>query len=376
MSDPASFLLPPHFWTVLCVCLLAFAALWWKLQGAHRFARRRRLRQRIAAVRGDAGADTKLATREPLRRLPRGMSATARRHGPPHATPRFLFIGDDAADVAGLLSAAADSAARGPSSTRDAPWHKLELDTMVAVGVDPRLFDDGANRQARLLWFRSLLTLCRERPRLPLNGLALCIDATRLLREASSLAAHAARLRVLADEASACLWVDPPVYLIVTGLERLDGYALVRAALPEDIAIQAIGRRTGDDAASALPSGEELEHFFAELDPRLQALRAALLRAQRTAAEREAFHIFVERIRALEPGLRILVEELFGHSHGRAPPHAPRWRGIYLTASPTTESAGAFITDLFARFLPADQPLARTWHPDAAFDAYLASMRT
>jgi len=36
-----------------------------------------------------------------------------------------------------------------------------------------------------------------------------------------------------------------------------------------------------------------------------------------------------------------------------------RWRGLYLVASSDGANPGAFVVDLFQRFLAADQPLAR-----------------
>jgi type VI secretion system protein ImpL len=103
-------------------------------------------------------------------------------------------------------------------------------------------------------------------------------------------------------------------------------------------------------------AGLRLDFVFDELGPQLHALRMALLQALPDAAGRRAAHAFVEQLCKLQPGLRQAAQQLFGAPGGL---RAPRWRGLYLTAAPSEAGGGAFITDLFGRFLPADQPLAR-----------------
>ena len=152
---------------------------------------------------------------------------------------------------------------------------------------------------------------------------------------------------------------------MVTGLERLEGYELARAALPPGVLEQALGYRVGRFASRA---GIRFELPFDELGQRLKALRMALLSEQRDAVRRLAVHRFVEQLRALQPALRLSAERMFG---GVRPSPALRWRGVYLTgaasdAGGARSAGGAFVWDLFARFLPADQPLAHSQTPRAA----------
>jgi hypothetical protein len=58
--------------------------------------------------------------------------------------------------------------------------------------------------------------------------------------------------------------------------------------------------------------------------------------------------------------LRTLAEGLFDNGPGRTLAPA-RWRGLYLAAAPEDSGDDAFVADLFRRFLPSDQPLARAW---------------
>ena len=70
-------------------------------------------------------------------------------------------------------------------------------------------------------------------------------------------------------------------------------------------------------------------------------------------AARLAVLQWTEHLLALQAGLRPLVEQLF------EPAGPATWRGLFFTAAAGAAGPGAFATDLFARFLPEDQTLAR-----------------
>jgi type VI protein secretion system component VasK len=141
----------------------------------------------------------------------------------------------------------------------------------------------------------------------------------------------------------------------------LEGYERVRATLPAEVLEQALGHRVGGGAPMGPSAAGRLDAMFDQLGRRLDTLRMALLREQPDAGSKLAVHRFVEQLHALQPALRGAAES-FSQPRGSA---ALRWRGIYLTgASPDT--GGAFVWDLFAHFLPADQPLAHSQTPRAA----------
>ena len=111
------------------------------------------------------------------------------------------------------------------------------------------------------------------------------------------------------------------------------------------------------------PAGERFDAVFDPIAQQLHGLRMALLREQAGPAGRLAIHEFVEAVRALQPALRQFAQVLFeGHGKGS---RAPRWRGIYFTASASEATGGAFVGDLVAHFLPADQSLVRPGRPSS-----------
>jgi type VI secretion system protein ImpL len=357
---------PMHVLPLLALCLFAFALLWWFVLGARRRARRRQLRRRIAALRRapttlDTAPTALLQSIAQAREaLQPARPARAAVDAPLYRVPWFLFLGDAAADVAGLLDAAQGADPPPHPARADAAaafWRWRRLPSMVAIEIRPAVVDDAEDRRERILWHEALLALTVERPRLPLNGIVLCVDAASLAGAARETGPMLRALRRLIDEAAEHLRLQLPVYLVVTGLDQLPGYDTLRAALPAEALAQALGHRLPAAPQPGASAGARLAELFDPLMLRLHALRMALLREAREAPQRQAVHGFVEQLRALRPGLELLVQALFDEAHG---PRPLRWRGLYFVAAGAQPAGPAFVADLFRRFLPADQPLART----------------
>lgn len=352
--------LPVHYGALLALCLAGLLALWWFMLGSRYFARRRLLRRRIEALakpsehsepaQPAAFAEPRAAVARARERLLRSPSLRAL-HQPLYDLPWLLFIGDEDAGVPALMAAAAHEDVE--EAEGEDFWRWRFLPSMVAIEARPAAVHEPATPRERSLWYQALLALADQRERLPLNGIVVCVSAARLLGDAQALAADAARLRRRVDEAAELLRLQLPVYLLVTGLERLAGYEVLREALPPAARAQALGHRLHyTSAAAARPDA-----LFEPLALRLHALRMGLLRSQPEPAHRLAIHAFVEQVRALQPGLRAFAQQLFEPTRGG---HAvARWRGLYLVAAPEDSVQSAFVTDLFQRFLPTDQPLAR-----------------
>jgi type VI secretion system protein ImpL len=349
---------------LLALCLLAFAVLWWFVLGARRLARRRQLRQRIGALRrAPTTMDTAPAAllqsiaqaRQALQPAPPVRAAV---DAPLYRVPWFLFLGDATADVAGLLDAAQGHTPQQPMHV-DAPaafWRWRRLPSMVAIETRPSVVGEAQDQRERVLWHEALLALAVERPRLPLNGIVLCVGAASLAAGARATEPTMQALRRLVDEAAEHLRLQLPLYVLVTGLERLPGYGTLRAALPAEVLTQALGHRLPAVPQPGASARARLAELFEPLMLRLHALRMGLLRDARDASQRQAIHAFVEQLRGLRPGLELLAQALFDEAHGARP---PRWRGLYLVAAGAEDGSAAFVSDLFQRFLPADQPLAR-----------------
>ncbi|MDQ0074375.1 type VI secretion system protein ImpL [Variovorax boronicumulans] len=365
---------PTHFfWMLLALCLLGFGLLCAMVHDAGRGARRRALLRRIETLDAPTDEAAVGALRESMAEARQALRQQAPRptrspHDPAAPVPWFLFIGDAAADLPGLLATAQGKRLARPDSAPDdgACWRWWLTGALTAIEVQPAAVGEAAGApRTRALWLQALLALAERRDRLPLNGVVACFSASELLQaDADSLRPLAAKMRRLIDEAGDTLRLQLPMYLVITGLEHLTGYATLRGALPPEVLAQALGHRLPDPfSVPGAPAGDRLDTLFDPIAAQLQSLRMALLREQHGAAARLSIHGFVEAVQGLQPALRELAGVLL-ESHGKGS-RAPRWRGLYFTAAASDATGGAFVTDLFERFLPADQPLVRPGRPSS-----------
>lgn len=361
-------LLPARFWQVLALCLVAFAVLWWFAAGAKRFSRRGFARKRIGDLGPGNPEDEKVALERMRTAIAQARQAIQRSpeigkgRDPLYRIPWMLFVGDEDAEVGGLLHAANRvSPFPPPDPQPDGYWRWWFFKSMIAIETPPSAVCEASARVERGLWYQALMLLSTERDKLPLNGIVVCMGVRTLLGGPDAVRPAAMRLRRLVDEALEHLQVQLPVYLVVTGLERLPGYGAFAAAVPEQALAQAVGHRLSDSEEISAATGTKLEELYAPIVQRLHALRITALRAQSTPAGRRAIYEFVEHVRALERGLATLVGLMLEDNPFQ---RTPRWRGLFLTGSPPdpaagkSGTAGGFLDDLFTRFLPADQPLA------------------
>ncbi|MBN8263509.1 MAG: hypothetical protein J0M21_02515 [Xanthomonadales bacterium] len=359
-------LLPMRFWQVLGLCVVALVVLWWFMAGQRKASLKGRTRKRI----GDLGPGNAEDEREPVARMAAAIAEAKRTiarspdidkgRTPLYRIPWMLFVGDAAANVDGLLRAGAEvspfPAADKAALAADDVWRWWFFKSMIAIEMHPRVVCDANARLDRGLWYQALMKLADEREKLPLNGIVVAVSAQALLGPADALRETATRLRRLVDEAMEHLQVRMPVYFVVTGLERLPGHAQVRATLPAEAFSQALGHRFAADEVVSAASGGRMAEVFEPIAERLHALRMTALRAQATPTQRRAVFEFVESLRQCGPGLALFVAQMLEDNPFQ---RTPRWRGLYFAGgAEPAHPGGAFVADLFTRFLPADQPLA------------------
>lgn len=325
--------IPSRFWLLTLACAAGFAGLWWSTLGHRRWQRRRTLQRSLAALGAGAG-------RADLPPLPALAAAPAAARD-----TRLLFIGDALANMPRLFDAGL--AVPRENADPDAPWRSWALPAMTAIVLNPAIACEAADPRWRGAWLRCIAALAEQRPATPLNGIVVCVDA-------SHLAAAPAALGPLVREAARLLRLHLPVYIVVCGLERLEGHSLACAALPAGVRAQAVGHRlSARESASAATATARLDAIYTPMSARLEALGAALLRDSTEPAARLAIHRWIEQLIGLQPGLQALATQLFEQ------PSDAAWRGLYLAAAATPDGPGAFTDDLFQRFLPDDQAMAR-----------------
>ncbi|RDJ00317.1 hypothetical protein DVT68_05795 [Dyella solisilvae] len=274
--------------------------------------------------------------------------------------PWLLFLGDSAGQVRNLLQAAAHApharALQGDDASR--PWHWWMYRALVAVEPASHLVRSSRESQAEdSPWSAALALLARERRKLPLDGMVLCVEANRLLEHMPPGDSPGRRLHDLADEVARRLQLQLPLYVVVTGMDSLPGYASFRAMLPAGSLRKAVGWREPTSQQGRPVAGRMDVQLGATLE-RLRAIATAALGAQHDAhGRREAFE-FLWSLHGLQQGLQLFLAQLFaGESVVGRRLH---WCGVYFTAGSRMDAPGGdFVDDLFNRFLPGDWQLAR-----------------
>ncbi|WP_240097931.1 type VI secretion system protein [Thermomonas flagellata] len=359
-------LLPMRFWQVLGLCVVALVVLWWFAAGQRKASLKGRTRKRI----GDLGPGNAEDEREPVAKMRAAITEAKRTiarspemergRSPLYRIPWLLFLGEADAGLDGVLRAGAEVSpfpppAAGPMEP-DEVWRWWFFKSMLAIELHPRVVCDANARLDRGLWYQALMMLADEREKLPVNGVVVAVPVQALLGPADALKASATRLRRLVDEAMEHLQVRMPVYFLITGLERLPGYAQVRATLPAEAFAQALGHRLAADEVVSAASSGRVGELFEPIAERLHALRMTALRAQHAPAQRRAVFEFFESLRRCGGGLALLVTQMLEDNPFQ---RTPRWRGLYFVGgADAAHRGGAFVADLFTRFLPSDQPLA------------------
>lgn len=336
-------------WHVAAASLLALVLLWWLARGSRRWARQRSLRQALARSGGSANPAIEQVFAQARQALQHG--AARLRPQALYDRPWMLFLGDGKSRVQELLAATGPDTPTHGDSTQSF-WRWWLMPNMVAIELDPRLVDPATDdsatgRELQCAWYQALLVLAERRGAQPLDAVTLCVDAQSLADGPQAAADLAARLRQRADEASRHLRLRLSTQIVITGLDRLPGYAAVCDALAPDVLAQAVGFR--------VPAGTlvVIDEVLGQLAQRLQALRMALLRQQSDAQGRLAVHEFFSHWLALQDGLSAFLKRLFAPSSA---PFRLRGRALYFAGTPTgSAQPAAFAADLFARFFPVER---------------------
>src|SRR3546814_16409432 len=116
------------------------------------------------------------------------------------------------------------------------------------------------------------------------------------------------------------LQIKLPVYFLVTGLERLHGYAQFRAALPAEAFSQALGFRLPESEVVNAATYGKLDEILDPIVERLPALRETGLRSQATPAPHRGVAAVVESLPRMAARLPVFVPQL-PYDH---PVHAPK----------------------------------------------------
>ena len=203
-------------------------------------------------------------------------------------------------------------------------------------------------------WAGALDAIAKNRPRRPLDGVIMCVDAGELLRSGAAVSGErrnageemAERLHAAQDK----LGIQFPVYLVLTGSEALEGFAPFARALPGALREKMFGWSS--------PASRDRGYADTWVDDCVDALEESvgftqlqLLRHADSQRDRDALYLFPRSLGTLRDPLQRYLEPIFKPSVYRRP---LALRGIYLTGDiadreddPAAAAEYAFVKEVF-----------------------------
>ncbi|WP_434630273.1 type VI secretion system protein ImpL [Pseudomonas sp. Z1-29] len=240
-------------------------------------------------------------------------------------------------------------------------------DAEGAVLVVPQalfLPDEGMNRQ-RGNWWRLLGLLLRLRSKRPLDGVIWTVPFSKFddIEHTTELSLKVRRVFI---DLLQRFGLSLPVYVVITGMEELPGFQELVSALPAKARDSMLGW-----SSPYLPDAAWQSHWSDQaLDEINAALAQSIIEIGALSGQLSTdLYGLPERFEGLRRTLQILLEPVF---QGNAQGEAPRFRGVYFTASQAPAVSGdslaahhngqrqtVFARQLWSRRLMAERGLAQ-----------------
>ncbi|MEA3118250.1 MAG: type secretion system protein ImpL [Paraburkholderia sp.] len=210
--------------------------------------------------------------------------------------------------------------------------------TVTALGADTA---DLRRRIDEAEWLGFLELLRNHRPRAPINGALLTVDLGKLTGiDANERIAEAAYLRARLAELRARLGIRFPVYLLITKIDQLTGFAEYFGSLTAEGRAQVWG--------FSLPNGKETiasEDVRVRCNDELKQLAARLadgidtrLKDEHDTGTRRALTALSDEFSSITGPLAELIERVFLDSRYDDTLFHPTLRGVYFTSA--TQAGG------------------------------------
>lgn len=254
--------------------------------------------------------------------------------------PWYMFIGaPGAGKTTALLNSGqqfllgdgqSGASVAGVGGTRNCDWWFTRDAVLIDTAGRYSTQDSDAAVDAGA-WDAFLALLKKTRPRQPINGVMLTVNAFDLVQQSASDRSELARsLRDRLHELQTKLGVRAPVYVLVTKMDLVAGFNETFGDMAKDAREQVWGFTLpwvdGED-----PQVEPaFDQGFAGLEQRLGQSLFDRLQAERDPARRAALFGFPQELAALRRPLREFLAAVF--TAGGTVQRVPPMRGVYFTS--------------------------------------------
>jgi type VI secretion system protein ImpL len=313
-------------------------------------------------TRPDQGLRLAGSFRRALRALRRHLRTSDYRY----KLPWVLLVGEAASGKSGLLGRSGLDLPLGPpddpvpEAGTGCSWWMLDRGVVLDVAGDFMLGPDGRG-SSRRGWNLLLRALRSARPQRPLDGIVLAVPCAGLLAaEPAALSQKAVLLSQKLRDAQRQLGMVLPVYVMVTGCERVPGFASLFREVPE----RAWGEIFGWSSPYAPDTQfrpEWVDEGFATVDAGVRKAQLQILGERMQIDEPDGVFAFPGELLALRDPLRTFLGALFRPTTFS---ETLSLRGFYFSGELGEAEQGSvlFLRDLFETKIFAERGLA---HPAA-----------
>jgi type VI secretion system protein ImpL len=220
-------------------------------------------------------------------------------------------------------------ALRGVGGTRNCDW--WFTDEAILLDTAGRYTTQDSSSQADAAGWNAFLQLLRKyRRRQPINGVILAISASDLLTlTEKDRELHVAAIRDRLDELNRELKITPPVYVLITKVDLIAGFAEFFDEIGQEGRAQVWGATFPIELSE---SGQAVAKFDAEFDllmQRIQGQSVTRLEQERDTRRRVSILAFPQQLASLRPTLGDILRRVFTSSGFDS---RVMLRGIYFTS--------------------------------------------
>lgn len=237
--------------------------------------------------------------------------------------PWFLLIGEPQSGKtttlreSGLDFPLGKDALTGAGGTVNCDWWFTNDAVIIdTAGRFTMPVDTAPDRQE---WHAFLKLLGRYRSRCPINGVIVTIPATSLLQDSPDTIRNKARnIQEKLHELVSVLGIEFPVYIMVSKLDLVYGFAEFCASLSAQERTQAVGWNRRDISAKGF-NPEEFNHFFTLLHGRLHSWSLRRLRDIQPGPEADRVYAFPGEFSRVKDTLRDYLGFIFSGDRFHSP---------------------------------------------------------
>jgi len=303
-----------------------------------------------------------------------------RKYGNPlYVLPWYLVLGESGSGKTTAIKSARLSSSfteisqvSGISGTKNCDWWFFEQAIIIdSAGRYAIPIDEGRDKEE---WQKFITLLAKYRKREPLNGLIVSIVANKLLEaNPEKLQEDGRNIRRRMYELIRVIGAKPPVYVLVTKCDLIQGMTQFCDNLPEKSLNQAMGflnKNLSTDVSGFL------DRSINTLVDKIRDFRLLLLHKSESDIIDPGLLLFPEELRNIKSGLEIFIKEAFQENPYQ---ESQILRGLFFSSgrqegSPYSHflnalglidqkevlagtSKGLFLHDFFSRILPKDRNL-------------------